>query len=121
MNILRNLSTIKKEVEHVPEQAFEDDALNDLYNNWLVIYNNSDRICEIEGIGEDELVYSEYYWFTRFLNRYHGIYGEDSGMDQQQFKILDKLCSLNSDVKWDILEEMEESVEQSGDGSVIDT
>lgn len=54
------------------------------------------------------ILYSKYYWYTKFMKAYISYYGEDSGIRQQQFKILEEIDQrLKNQVDWTIIEEIE--------------
>ena len=58
---------------------------------------------------EDRL-YNRYFWFLRFAHVHHTKYGEDGGIDQQAFQILEY---ADCDVDWDLLEQLTEKAKQS--------
>lgn len=56
-------------------------------------------------LAPEDRFYNRYFWFLRFVNAHHSVFGEDAGIDQQAFQILD---SAEFDVDWALLEQLNE-------------
>ena len=58
-------------------------------------------------IDDGTVFYSQYYWFRLFSRRYCEINGQDAGLDQQAFKLIE---SADFDVDWAALQEIDSLV-----------
>lgn len=58
-------------------------------------------------IGQDltpeDLLNNRYFWFLRFAHSYHTAFGDDAGIDQQAFQILEQ---AECEVDWLIVEQL---------------
>ncbi|WP_231559661.1 hypothetical protein [Bacillus sp. UNC322MFChir4.1] len=56
-----------------------------------------------------KIMYSKYYWYTKYKKRYFEVYGYDAGIEQEEFKLLEELENeLEDGVDWSIIQEIEE-------------
>lgn len=80
---------------------YEDHEMNTAINYALSLEDNEQKILTITEYTLSDILYGRYYWFTKFLVQYEKLYGNDAGMEQQQFKIIEAMdyagcvdCSL---------------------------
>lgn len=80
---------------------YEDHEMNTAINYALSLEDNEQKILTITEYTLSDILYGRYYWFTKFLVQYEKLYGRDTGMEQQQFKIIEAMdyagcvdCSL---------------------------
>ena len=80
---------------------YEDHEMNTAINYALSLEDNEQKILTITEYTLSDILYGRYYWFTKFLVQYEKHYGRDTGMEQQQFKIIEAMdyagcidCSL---------------------------
>jgi hypothetical protein len=67
------------------------------------------RLVGVEFRGDNQLVYNRYYWFCRFVRAYERMNGQDAGLQQQAFQILEH-CS--EPVDWELVSEIESRVKE---------
>lgn len=89
------------------KSKYEDAELNRLLNYWLVLDENSDMIQELTGEGSETILYSKYYWSSRYIDRYTELYGTDAGLEQMRHKILDQMDS-DFEINWEMIQKLEE-------------
>lgn len=59
---------------------------------------------------KESIMYSKYYWYTKYKKRYSEVYGYDAGIEQEGFKLLEELESeLEEGVDWTIIQKIEEN------------
>ncbi|MEQ7054711.1 hypothetical protein ABN764_29180 [Paenibacillaceae sp. P-4] len=83
---------------------FDDARLNELLVYYLFFKSNSDSIS----LDKQTAYYSMYYWYVQFKERYFEVYGHDEGIEQEGFKLLEKIEEqLEEGVDWGIIENIE--------------
>lgn len=75
----------------VPTPMYADGELNTAINYVMFLENNQQEILQTEQYSIFDILYGEYYWFTRFLVRYEKLFGKNGSMRQKQFKILEEM------------------------------
>lgn len=85
---------------------YEDSELNEAVNNALLLEEHVQEILSLNKYSITDILYSRYYWFTKFLVRYERLYGKDAGMEQQQFQIIEAM-DYEGIVHCETLEEIE--------------
>lgn len=59
-------------------------------------------------LDKPSIYYSMYYWFVRFKRRYYDVCGHDEGIEQEGFKLLEKIDrQLEEGVDWRFIEQIE--------------
>ena len=52
-----------------------------------------------------KIMYSRYYWYIRYKQRYFEVFGYDAGIEQEGFKLLEELENeLEDGVDWSIIQ-----------------
>lgn len=110
MNLLTN------DIEHLLIKSkylyiyeYEDFQLNKLFNYWSFFEQKEIKIKELTNVSLDVILYSKYYWCTRYREKYMELYGQDTGIDQQQYKIIEELEQrLNNDIDWNLIQIIED-------------
>lgn len=111
--IITEINELKNSIQFMPINEFKDSVTNEYYNNWVFLAENLIIILNNTDYTEQDVLYSKYYWCTRFLNRYHMIYGNDAGFDQQQFQIYEEIEMNLGSVDWNIIQELEQSLSET--------
>lgn len=108
MNLLiQNIKRIQYELRFKKQIKYEDEKINDAYNNWKFLFEYSSVILKKYKINLEYVLYSEYYWCARFTQEYYKKYGVDSGMDQYYFKLIEKIEHTLGNVDISLLEKLE--------------
>ena len=109
MRILKEeITKLLLEVNYQEKSEYEDKDLNDFYNYWCFFEEKEPDILKLKNIPIDIVLYSKYYWCTRYRNRYERLYGFDAGIEQQQYKIIEELrIKLTKNIDWNLLNEIE--------------
>lgn len=115
---LQRLRSLLSEEQHPPFGIklieYEDRELNALscYSSFLEC--NIAPIVALNQYSYLEILYSWYYWFTKFLVRYECIYGKYESIRQTQFKIIEAIdyeaTAKNGKVDSDLLESIEKEL-----------
>lgn len=60
----------------VPTPMYADNELNTAINYAMFLENNQQEILQTEQYSISDILYGEYYWFTKFLVYYEKLYGK---------------------------------------------
>lgn len=66
---------------------------------------------KVSGIGKETIFYNRYYWLLTLNKRLKKIHGEDAGMDQQEFKLLENAEEEYGNIDWKVVEEIEQQTQ----------
>ena len=103
------LKKLISEANYQEKAEYEDRNLNDLYNCWCFFEEKEFELQKLKNIPIDSILYSKYYWCTRYKDRYERLYGFDAGVEQQQYKIIEELqLRLTENIDWNLLKKTEE-------------
>lgn len=94
-------------LQKTPVVKYEDNELNEAGNNALLLEEYVQQILSLNKYSITDILYSRYYWFTKFLVRYERLYGKDAGIKQQQFKIIEAM-DYEGIVHWETLDKKED-------------
>ena len=108
--IISEIDKLKTNIQFTTIIEFKDQMTNEYYNNWVFLAENLINIINTTDYTEQDVLYSKYYWCTRFLNRYHMIYGNDAGFDQQQFQIYEEIEMNLGSIDWNLIQELDQSL-----------
>ena len=75
----------------VPTPMYADHELNTAINYAVFLENHQREILQTGEFSASDILYGEYYWFTKFLVRYEKLFGKNGSMRQKQFKILEEM------------------------------
>lgn len=107
--INRNIDMMEEKEQYIYKTEQKDFNLNCILNHYMFLENNEKTIMESADVSLEVLLYCKYYWFTRYIELYTEKYGEDVGMAEQQYKLLEELDQRLSDsIDWDIIKMLEE-------------
>lgn len=92
--------------------SYDDKELNDSYNCATLLQFLGHQIVTLNEYTYLEVLYSWYYWFTKFLVRFETLNGKNEGLRDAQFKILEAIDIASSrddggEVDSDLLEDIE--------------
>lgn len=93
-----------------PSKAYQDNELNEAYNNALLLEDEEWAITESGRYSLKDVLYGRFYWYTKFLCRYKATYGKNGNMEQTQFKIIEAM-DYEGIVDSDALEAIERELE----------
>lgn len=111
MKILKeNIEELLVKTRYIYRKQYKDIELNRLLNYWCFFEEKEMVIQELTNESLEVILYSKYYWCSRFKEKYIKLYGIDAGMDQQQYKIIEELDQrLNNGIDWKIIQVLEET------------
>lgn len=108
MEIIKsNIEEMMKEMNYVYEEEYSDNWLNNIYNYCQFMDKYENKIIVEEKASLEIILYSKYYWFSRFVDRYREIYGVNGGIEQEQFKIVEEIDHRVEDVDWEFVEKLD--------------
>ena len=105
--IKNNIEYLMNKTGHMYTPEFSDELLRSSLNNWSLFDQKEMELQNLTELSLEDILYSKYYWFTKFMHRYHEIYGPNSGIDQQQFKLIEEMSSILEVVDYQILKNIE--------------
>ncbi|NET58354.1 MAG: hypothetical protein F6K47_20030 [Symploca sp. SIO2E6] len=86
---------------------WDEELLKDqFYGNALKLYillSYSPVFCSEDPV---EIFYNRYYWFMTFVEKYKLKNGDDAGLEQQAFQLLEEVDGIDADLDWNILEQL---------------
>ena len=92
---------------------YNDPDLNKMLNYWLFLDEHESMILKLTGESLETILYSKYYWSSRFIDRYTNLHGADAGLEQCRDKILDEMdWKLNGMIDWETIQSLEEDTIQ---------
>lgn len=111
MKILKeNIEELLVKTKYIYRKQYKDIELNRLLNYWCFFEEKEMVIQELTNESLEVILYSKYYWCSRFKEKYIKLYGIDVGLDQQQYKIIEELDQrLNNGIDWTIIQMLEET------------
>lgn len=100
-----NIDKLFIKYQYKSRMQYDNTELNRLFNYWCFFEEKEAVIQETLEI----ILYSKYYWCSRYKDKYIELYGIDVGLEQQQYKIMEELEQrLDADIDWKFLELLEE-------------
>ncbi len=67
-------------------------------------------IQELTNESLEVILYSKYYWCSKYKDRYTALYGQDVGIEQQQYKIIEEIEQrITDDINWNFIQLLEEN------------
>ncbi len=86
---------------------WNEELLNDqFYGSALKFYillSYSPVFCSEDPV---RIFYNRYYWFLTFVEKYKLKNGDNAGLEQQVFKLLEEVDRIDSNIDWDIIEQL---------------
>ena len=87
MRIVTDIRPLMEKMEYNCIFYDKDEQLNFMFNCY--------RFLEMQALASHEtletILYSKYYWYDKYKNRYQKLYGKDAGVEQQQFMLLEEI------------------------------
>lgn len=75
---------------------------------YLLFYHWPDMFrSQLHRISDLEIFYNSYYWFQVFSRLYMRVHGNDAGLEQQAFKLLEHAGEIHENVDWTLVEQMD--------------
>lgn len=110
MNLnVEKMDEFVKDTGYIIRRFYEDENINLYFNFYVLIEQNESFLSNRYDIDADDLLYAEYYWFTKFKNEYKKKYDNDEGIEQQQFKLLEEMDQrLVNGIDWDKIKYIED-------------
>lgn len=110
MNISNEkLNQIMEELNYSFCHYYEDDEVNNYFNYYTLLELNENYIIQNSDIDLDNLLYEEYFWYSKFKTAYKRKFENDEGIEQQQFKMLEVMDQrLSEGIDWDKIKAIEE-------------
>lgn len=109
------MEIIKSKVEEIMvksgyayKEEHSDKQLNNLLNYWYFFDEKEMEIQELLGVSLEIVLYSKYYWCTKYKDRFNELYGKNVGIDQQQYKIIEEMTQRTNNVNWNFIQMIEE-------------
>jgi len=110
--IIKNMDEIFKILGVCYELLYENEELNQAFNNYKLLDEKEDEILKtIANINQESILYDKYYWYTKFMKYHKYNYGEDAGIEQKQFRLIEQMSQqLQGGVDFTILQNIEETM-----------
>lgn len=109
MKVLKeNMEELLMKSNYIKRKEYEDEELNDYFNYWIFFEKNEGVVQSLTNELIDVILYSKYYWSSRYKDRYIELYGSDVSIEQQQYKIIEELDQrISGDVDWNLIQLIE--------------
>ena len=110
MKLLKeNMEELLTKSQYTKRKEYEDKELNEYLNYWIFFEKNEEVIQSLTNELIDVILYSKYYWSSRYKERYIELYGSDVSVEQQQYKIIEELDQrISGEVDWNLIQLIEE-------------
>ncbi len=109
--IKEEIKELVTQMNYIYENKYSNATLNDEINYYLFLCEKEDAIQTKYEKSVEEVLYSKYYWFSKFKNTYEMENGEDAGICQIQYKILEEIDQrLENGVDWEEIKAIENMV-----------
>ena len=84
MKILKeNMEELLAKTKYIIKNQYKDVDLNIFLNYWMFFEEKEAMIQELTNASLEVILYSKYYWCSRYKERYMEVYGIDAGIEQQ--------------------------------------
>lgn len=104
-----NIEELFVKTHYTYRNKHDDIELNRLLNYWCFFEEKEMIMREITKESLEVILYSKYYWCSRYKEKYIKIYGTDAGIEQQQYRILEELDQrLENGIDWSVIQDLEE-------------
>jgi|GEM_PF-1684647 len=119
--IIKNMDEIFKILGVCYELLYENEELNQAFNNYKLLDEKEDEILKtIANINQESILYDKYYWYTKFMKYHKYNYGEDAGIEQKQFRLIEQMSQqLQGGVDFTILQNIEETMANQDEQEAI--
>lgn len=108
--IKENIETLFLKTNYEKKQIYKKTKLNNLFNYWNFFDEKEIDIQKITKETLETILYSKYFWCSRFKDQYIRECGQDVGLEQQQYKILEELEQrLDGNINWQLIQKIEEN------------
>lgn len=113
MNIIKeNLNDLIIKTQLVINNDLKNKELNEAVSFLRLFDEREKETMEILNVGLDSILYSKYYWCTKYKVLYNDFYGADVGVEQQQYKIIEEIeQNLKEGVDWNVIQNIENELE----------
>ena len=103
----KDMEKIMKKLSKNLQNFDNNKILNRFFNYWVVLRDKENDIKKAFNFDLSTILYSKYYWCTRYIKKYNR---KDGGLDQQQFKIFEEIYErLGNQTNWSLLEKIDNS------------
>ena len=111
MNLSNELiNQITLETNYVFGHYYDDEQVNAYFNYFTMILKNEDYFINNNSLNLDDVLYEEYFWYTKFKNEFTRKYNNDEGINQQQYKLLEDLDKrLSTGIDWNMIKDIEKA------------
>lgn len=113
MNLIReNLDDLISKTNFVISDDLKTKDLNEAVSFLRLFDEREKEVMDILSVGLDSILYSKYYWCTKYKVLYSNLYGQDVGVEQQQYKVIEEIeQNLEEGVDWNIIQNIENELE----------
>ena len=111
MKILKeNIDELLMKTKYITKNQYKDIKLNTFLNYWIFFDKKETRIQELTNESLEVILYSKYYWCSKYKDRYTALYGQDVGIEQQQYEIIEEIEQrITDDINWNFIQLLEEN------------
>lgn len=113
MNLIKeNLDDLISKINFVISNDLKTKDLNEAVSFLRLFDEREKEVMDILSVGLDSILYSKYYWCTKYKVLYSNLYGQDVGVEQQQYKVIEEIeQNLEEGVDWNIIQNIENELE----------
>ncbi|PEJ35493.1 hypothetical protein [Bacillus pseudomycoides] len=113
MEIIKELELTKliqrDKIEKVASKIFSDERLKEFWSYYDFLSNTAMNLSAKED--KHKIMYSTYYWYTKYKKRYFEVHGYEAGIEQEGTRLLEELENeLEDGVVWRVIQEIEEDL-----------
>lgn len=110
MKVLKeNMEELLLKAKYKKRKEYEDENLNNFLNYWSFFEEKEAMIQMLTNESIEVILYSKYYWSSKYKERHIELYGSDVSVEQQQYKIIEELEQrVNGDIDWSFIQLIDE-------------
>ncbi len=109
MKVIKDdIISIKKKVAYIHRNEYECGKLNTFFNNWYLFVEKESEIRELIKYPLETILYSKFYWCSRFKEEHEKMFGKDAGIEQQHYKIVEEMSQRIPCIDWELIQKIEE-------------
>lgn len=109
MERIINIQELLAIADYTYKERYSDIELNHYFNYWYFLEVTEEKIMqELTDVSLETILYSKYYWSSRYIDKLNELYGIDAGAEQQRDTILNDMEQRLDSIDWEFIQKIEE-------------
>ena len=108
MELIKNIDKLLDKINYTYTIKYSDNQLNNYFNYWYFFDTQEVVVQELTSASIEKILYSKYYWSSRYIDKFNKLYGEDKSVEQQRYKILEDMDQRLGKIDWNFVQRIHE-------------